>query len=98
MDQTVMGQDQMPIKEADASLAFFEMDETFIPSPESINTYEVGRSFYQLGKIYYDKADLNKAEENFLKAIKCTEKPRDTFSIFKILGFLIRIASEKLED
>jgi len=98
MDQTVMGQGEMPIKAADASLAFFEMDESFIPSPESINTYEVGRSFYQLGKIYYDKADLNKAEENFLKAIKCTEKPRDTFSIFKILGFLIRIASEKLED
>ena len=63
----------------------------------SVNKREVGRSFYHLAKLHYDKADLVQAEENFLKALECADRPRDNFAIFKTLGFLIRIASEKLE-
>jgi tetratricopeptide (TPR) repeat protein len=63
-----------------------------------ITKSDVGRSFYQLGKVYYDKADLNKAEESFIKALGFADTLRDGFSILKTYGFLIRIASEKLED
>jgi tetratricopeptide (TPR) repeat protein len=80
-----------------ASLGFMADEDLSIPA-DKINQYEIGRSFYQLGKLHYDKADLQNAEKNFIKAYQCTERPRDTFSILKILGFLIRIASEKLED
>ena len=73
-------------------------NEDLMNMDQAASRYEIGRSFYQLGKLHYDKSDLVKAEENFIKAYQCTEKPRDIFSIFKILGFLIRIASEKLED
>jgi len=79
------------------ALGFLAEDDLSIP-PDRVNQYEIGRAFYQLGKLHYDKSDLFKAEKNFIKAYQCTEKPRDTFSILKILGFLIRIASEKLED
>ena len=58
---------------------------------------EVGRAYYHLAKLYYDKAELDKAEETFLKSYHYAERPADSFSILKILGFLIRIASEKLE-
>lgn len=63
-----------------------------------ISSYELGKSHYQLGKIYYDKSDLGKAETHFIKALSFTEEPRDYYSKFKILGFLIRIASEQLDD
>ena len=59
---------------------------------------EIGRSYYQLAKIFYDKSDLIQAEKNFLSALKYSETPGDIFSMLKILGFLIRIASEKLVD
>lgn len=59
---------------------------------------DIGRSYYQLGKVYYDKADLDKAEEAFLKALNFATPIPDGFSILKTYGFLIRIASEKLED
>jgi tetratricopeptide (TPR) repeat protein len=72
--------------------------EDFELAPNEIGRLEMGKAFYQLGKLHYDKADLNEAEGYFVKSLECTERPRDTFSIFKILGFLIRIASEKLED
>jgi len=65
---------------------------------KDIDKYDLGRSFYLLGKLYYDKADLDQAEVYFLKSLELSEKPRDTFSLFKIFGFLIRIASEKLEN
>lgn len=58
----------------------------------------LGKAHYQLGKLYYDKSDLESAEENFLLAFERAKKPRDVYSIFKILGFLIRIASERLES
>lgn len=98
MDQNVIGQLGSGSIESDPSLAFLKFNEDLIPSSDVLNSYDIGRAFYNLGKIHYDKSDLNAAEENLLKALKCTEKPRDIFSIFKILGFLIRIASEKLED
>lgn len=82
----------------DGPMLGFMADEEMQLDSNSVSKYEIGRAFYQLGKLHYDKSDLIKAEENFIKSYQCTEKPRDNFSIFKILGFLIRIASEKLED
>ena len=64
----------------------------------SLLSREIGKSHYQLAKVFYDKSDLIEAEKNFLAALKYTETPGDIFSMLKILGFLIRIASEKLED
>ncbi|GAB4019444.1 MAG: hypothetical protein Fur0010_21420 [Bdellovibrio sp.] len=88
--QSVMDQDTIFM----ANLA----DEELNVSPEMLTKYEIGRSHYQLAKLYYDKSDLSKAEAHFALALKGTERPRDNYSILKILGFLIRIASEKLED
>lgn len=79
-------------------LSFLDTSEEFNIPAENLTKYEIGKAYYQLGKLHYDKSDLLQAEDNFIKAYQCTEKPRDVFSIFKILGFLIRIASEKLED
>jgi tetratricopeptide (TPR) repeat protein len=76
----------------------FMADDDLLVNQSKITSFEIGRSFYQLGKLHYDKSDLSKAEDYFIKAYQCSEKPRDFFSIFKILGFLIRIASEKLEN
>ena len=59
---------------------------------------EIARSYYQLGKVYYDKADLVQAEESFVKALTFADPIKDGFSVLKTYGFLIRIASEKLED
>lgn len=59
---------------------------------------EVARSYYQLGKVYYDKADLDRAEDAFVKALTFADPIADGFSILKTYGFLIRLASEKLED
>ncbi|MFZ4714077.1 MAG: winged helix-turn-helix domain-containing protein [Bacteriovoracaceae bacterium] len=58
----------------------------------------IGQSQYRLAKIYYDKADLLKAESYFLKASQECELPRDGFPLFKIYGFLIRIYSEGLNQ
>ncbi len=58
---------------------------------------QIGRSFYQLAKVHYDKADLKKAEELFLKSLNYAQLPRDFFFVFKTYGFLIRIASERLD-
>ena len=59
---------------------------------------EVAKSFYQLGKVYYDKADFDKAEDAFVKALSFADPVLDAFSILKTYGFLIRIASEKTES
>lgn len=81
-----------------ASLAFLDQNENeLIPTASNLNELEVGKAYYQIAKVYYDKADLNNAEENFLKALSLAVEPRDTYSMFKIYGFLIRIASEKLD-
>jgi tetratricopeptide (TPR) repeat protein len=57
-----------------------------------------GQGHYRLAKIFYDKADFEKAEEHFLEALKRTELPQDAFAMFKIYGFLIRIYSESLNE
>lgn len=64
----------------------------------AITNSDIGRSYYQLGKVYYDKADLVKAEDAFVKALSYVDPIVDGFSILKTYGFLIRLASEKLED
>jgi len=83
---------------SDSGALGFLANENLNIDVKELTSYDIGRAFYQLGKLHYDKSDLVQAEENFIKAYQCSERPRDTFSIFKILGFLIRIASEKLED
>lgn len=59
---------------------------------------QIGRSFYQLAKVHYDKADLQKAEALFVKSLEYAKLPRDFFFVFKTYGFLIRIASERLDS
>ena len=73
-----------------------ESNELFIDENES--SQEIGEGFYRLGKIYYDKADLESAEGYFLKALDKTIYPRDSFAMFKCYGFLIRIYSENLKE
>ncbi len=82
--------------EGHPALGLFQDDLKKITS--EITNSDIGRSYYQLGKVYYDKADLDKAEEAFVKALSFADPIRDGFSILKTYGFLIRIASEKLED
>jgi tetratricopeptide (TPR) repeat protein len=67
-------------------------------SEYSITYKELGKSYYLLAKVLYDKSDLIEAEKNFIKALEFTQTPVDCYSILKIYGFLIRIASEKLEN
>jgi tetratricopeptide (TPR) repeat protein len=80
------------------ALAYLDHTEDYELNADQLNKRELGKSFYQVAKVHYDKSDLSLAEEYFVKALQCTQKPKDTFSIFKIVGFLIRIASEKLEN
>ena len=77
---------------SDPSFALLKMEES-----GSLNKFELSRANYQLAKIHYDKGDLAKAELYFLRALRTSESPRDIFAKLKILGFLIRIFSEKLE-
>ncbi|MCB9091040.1 MAG: tetratricopeptide repeat protein [Halobacteriovoraceae bacterium] len=76
--------------------------ETNKPSPvagqakSSISPREIGQTHYKLAKIYFDKADFEKAEYYFLKALDVCELPEDAFAMMKITGFLIRIYSEFL--
>jgi tetratricopeptide (TPR) repeat protein len=78
----------------DPSMAFFNP----IKDPNLDYVEEQGRANYSLAKVHYDKGDLEQAENYFLKSLGYTEAPRDFFLKLKILGFLIRIASEKLEN
>lgn len=57
----------------------------------------VGEGHYRLGKVFYDKADLKSAREQFLLALDKTIYPRDSFAMFKCYGFLIRIYSESMD-
>lgn len=67
-------------------------------SPSSSKRIQA-RGFYRLAKVYYDKSDLNKAESFFLKGLAVSQDYEDdVFFVFKILGFLVRISSEKLES
>lgn len=101
MDQQDVNMNSIPsgqVADVEASLGYLEVDDNLMPTPEALTKHEIGRAFYQLGKLHYDKSDLVKAENEFLKAYKCAELPRDAFSVLKILGFLIRIASERQDD
>jgi len=79
----------------DPSMVFLRRGEDV---PGEIDARAIGDSYYKLGKIYYDKADLDLAQEYFLKSLQMAKHPDDNFFMLKTLGFLIRIASEKLED
>ncbi len=70
-----------------------EVDEKFADL-EGDQERALGQGFYRLGKVYYDKADLNTAEDYFLRALDKTIYPKDAFAMFKCYGFLIRIYSE----
>jgi tetratricopeptide (TPR) repeat protein len=59
---------------------------------------DLSKAHYLLAKIHYDKGDLGLAETYFLRSMGYMESPRDVFAKLKILGFLIRISSEKLEN
>ena len=63
-----------------------------------IDLEEQRRFHYLMGKLYYDKAAFEEAEEAFGQALVCGQGPRDIFASLKTLGFLIRIASEKQLD
>ena len=57
-----------------------------------------GETYYRLGKIYYDKSDLKLAKAHFERALSsCCRKIKDFYFEFKVLGFLVRIASELLD-
>ncbi len=97
METTQQGIDQG--RKADRqTFAFIGSGEGLIPSVDRLTKLEVGKAYYQLAKVYYDKADLDMAEVNFIKSLECADLPKDNFSVLKILGFLIRIAAEKLEN
>lgn len=82
-----------------SALAFFSTESgDKLPTMNEALSEEIGRAFYKLGKLYYDKADLNKAFSYFEKALDLYQYPRDVFSVLKIYGFLIRIFSEKKES
>ncbi|MBI2522093.1 MAG: tetratricopeptide repeat protein [Bdellovibrio sp.] len=70
-----------------------------IPGAEigALSVHDLGRAFYRIGKVYYDKADLEKARQCFENAIVHSERPRDLYGLFKIYGFLIRICSEQVQ-
>lgn len=72
-------------------------EDQFLSSEDKESKKVTGQAHYRLAKIYYDKADIVKAEEFFLKALDQCELPQDAFAIMKIAGFLIRIYSESLK-
>lgn len=86
--ETLMTRAVVDLNKDDRFLAHLPVDSTRVE----------GQGHYRLAKIFYDKADFEKAEEHFLEALKRTELPQDSFSIFKIYGFLIRIYSESLNE
>lgn len=73
-----------------------DKDDKLLTELPKESTRIIAQSYYRLAKVYYDKSDLKKAEEFFLKALKMSELPRDTFGVFKTYGFLIRIYSQAM--
>jgi len=87
--------------ESPASLPFLIGEASTIEDSsenQSYGSYDFAKAFYQLGKIHYDKADLFQSEENFKKSLAHFNDGEEHFSKLKILGFLIRICSERLEN
>jgi tetratricopeptide (TPR) repeat protein len=58
----------------------------------------IGQGYYRLAKVFYDKADLPKATDYFLKALSKCKYPQDAFAYLKIYGFMIRIHSEGQQE
>ncbi len=83
------------INEITPSLGLLQDD---VKLDDLVTKTQIGKSYYQLGKVYYDKADLDRAEDAFTKALTFADPIVDGFSVLKTYGFLIRLASEKLED
>lgn len=80
------------------SVVDLQKDDRFLAHLPTDSSRIEGQGHYRLAKIFYDKADFEKAEEHFLDALKRTELPQDAFAIFKIYGFLIRIYGESLNE
>ncbi|MCY4644304.1 MAG: winged helix-turn-helix domain-containing protein [Bacteriovoracales bacterium] len=57
-----------------------------------------GETHYRLGKIYYDKSDLDSAKGHFERALGFCMETKDFYFEFKVLGFLLRTASEMLDS
>ena len=62
-----------------------------------VDTHELLHAHYRLAKIFYDKADLIKAQKYFTLASQYVTLPRDVYTSLKIHGFLTRIFSEQLD-
>lgn len=75
-----------------------EKDDRFLAHLPTDSSRLAGQGYYRLAKVFYDKADFEKAEEYFVQALKRTEMPQDAFAAFKIHGFLIRIHAEGLDE
>ncbi|MFP5459508.1 MAG: winged helix-turn-helix domain-containing protein [Bacteriovoracia bacterium] len=80
------------------SLLDLNKDDRFLAHLPSDSPRLEGQGHYRLAKVYYDKADFEKAEHHFLSSLERTELPQDAFAVFKIYGFLIRIYSEGLNE
>jgi hypothetical protein len=52
----------------------FKKDDQFVSEYEDEQRIE-GQGFYRLAKVYYDKSDLRKAEEFFIKSLERTSFP-----------------------
>lgn len=85
----------------DLLLAHFRNSE-MQPEPSLTEEPELARHYgeklYRIAKIFYDKADLDIAEEYFKKSLRFVSLPKDVFFALKIKGFLIRIYSEQLRQ
>jgi tetratricopeptide (TPR) repeat protein len=88
----------LEIQKSDPSYAFLDSGISIESENNTLSRREIGKAHYRLAKIHYDKSDLVLAEQYFKSALSVCERPGDIYSMFKMLGFLIRIASEKLED
>lgn len=91
-------QDTLLEVEMAKSLLDLEKDDRFLAHLPADSKRLQGQAFYRLAKVFYDKADFEKAEEYFLQSLERTELPQDSFAVFKIYGFLIRIYSEVLNE
>lgn len=83
--------------EGDALWASFDIKNPIKDRHSEVTKREIARSYYKLGKLHYDKADLLESEKHFTGALQLAEMPRDGFTILKTLGFLLRINSEKMQ-
>ncbi len=94
METTINSIDQVMGK----SILDFNKDDRFIAHLPEDSARVEAQGFYRLAKVFYDKADFEKAEEYFLKALEKSDFPQDAFAMFKTYGFLIRICSEGLRE